>query len=139
WFSGVLFSRNPAGVRGQNTIKVKNFNACVGYCSRIPAGLRLNNSRLNNTRRNNIRETPMIRVRVKNEKQQQDLEHQGSALEFGRGPQRNFRRVVVDDVFCSRDQLRIEELPGSRLRLENLSSKNAVTLSTGTIIAVGTT
>jgi adenylate cyclase len=80
----------------------------------------------------------MLRIKVANEKQQTQLEHPMGALEFGRGPQRSVARVVVDDAFCSRDQLRIEEMPGNRLRLENLSTKNTVSLSTGNVLAVGT-
>lgn len=79
----------------------------------------------------------MIRVKVANEKQHNSLDHPRGALEFGRGPQRELARIVVDDAFCSRDQLRVEELPGNRLRVENLSSKNAVSISTGDVLAVG--
>src|SRR5277367_2290248 len=81
----------------------------------------------------------MIRVKVSNDKQQTQLDHPRGALEFGRGPQRSVARIVVDDAFCSRDQLRIEEMTGNRLALENLSSKNPISLSTGVVLAVGTT
>lgn len=81
----------------------------------------------------------MIRVKIVNEHQQTQIEHPSGALEFGRGPQRQASRFVVDDAFCSRDQLRIEELPGARLRLDNLSTKNVVTLSDGHCLAVGST
>jgi adenylate cyclase len=77
----------------------------------------------------------MIRVKVANDKQQNLLEHPRGALEFGRGPQRDVTRIVVDDAFCSRDQLRIEEQPGNRLRIENLSTKNPISTSAGEILA----
>src|SRR5258708_856069 len=81
----------------------------------------------------------MIRVKVANEKQQTSLEHADGALEFGRGPQRNVARIVVDDAFCSRDQLRIEEIADNRVRVENLSSKNPVSVSPGGVLGVGST
>src|SRR5262249_23642728 len=45
-------------------------------------------------------------------------------LELGRGPQRDIKRVMIEDGGVSRDQLRLEELPNGRLRLEKLRLKN---------------
>jgi adenylate cyclase len=81
----------------------------------------------------------MIRVKVSNDRQQTQLEHAAGALEFGRGPQRGVARIVIEDAFCSRDQLRVEERPGQRLFVENLSTKNPISLSTGNVLAVGST
>lgn len=81
----------------------------------------------------------MLKISVKNDTQQECIEHDGGPLEIGRGPQREHKRFVVDDAFFSRDQLRLEELPTGRVRLENLSRKNALNLSHGKILPVGAT
>ncbi len=74
-------------------------------------------------------------IDVLNTQQHQRLEHAGGPLEFGRGPQQECKRVVIDDMFVSRDQLRIAELPGGQVRLENLSSRNPIELANGAAIA----
>lgn len=79
----------------------------------------------------------MIHVRIHNEKQSQQFEHTFGPLELGRGPQQKHRRLVIDDVFFSRDQLRIEELSAGRVRLDNLSQKNAMVLANGKPLPVG--
>jgi len=76
-------------------------------------------------------------VEVSNSQQRQRLEHAGGPLEFGRGPQQQWTRVVIDDMFVSRDQLRIEELADGQVRLENLSTRNAIELGAGTSLAPG--
>ncbi|MGE3809512.1 MAG: hypothetical protein AB7K24_33020, partial [Gemmataceae bacterium] len=79
----------------------------------------------------------MLFIRVSNDRQQDRFEHDTGPLEFGRGPQREQKRCVVDDAFFSRDQLRILELADNRIRLENLSHKNALSLSNGRSLPVG--
>lgn len=79
----------------------------------------------------------MILVTVTNGKQNLRLEHEGGALEFGRGPRRELPRVVIDDVRVSRDQLRVEEMPGGRVRVENLSLKIEVLLEDGSHVPMG--
>lgn len=79
----------------------------------------------------------MIHIRIHNEKQNQELEHAAGPIEFGRGPQQKHRRFVIDDVFFSRDQLRVEEVGTGRVRLDNLSQKNAMVLANGKTLAVG--
>ncbi len=58
-------------------------------------------------------------------------------LEFGRVVQKDSSRVVLDDPFVSRDQLRIQEQPGGRLSVENLSQRTPLHISDGTMIGVG--
>src|SRR5437764_9801865 len=41
----------------------------------------------------------MLSISVVNDKQNQQLEHESGPLEFGRGPQQDVRRVVIDDVY----------------------------------------
>src|SRR5208282_3508346 len=80
----------------------------------------------------------MISIRVTNQKQNHQFEHSSGSIEFGRGMAKGkCERFVLNDLFASRDQLRVEELPDGRLRAENLSGKQEVTLGDGTSIPVG--
>jgi adenylate cyclase len=65
------------------------------------------------------------------------FEHQQGPIEFGRGPRGAVPRFVVHDPSMSRDQLRVEELPGGRIRVENLSSTQAVGMADGEDLATG--
>jgi signal transduction histidine kinase len=66
----------------------------------------------------------MLRVSIKNEEGTRDFEHESGPLEIGRGPERNgVRRLVVLDLFVSKDHVRLEELNGGVVNIENLSSK----------------
>ena len=68
-------------------------------------------------------------IEVVNSVHSQRLEHEAGPLEFGRGPQRQTKRCLIDgDPTVSRDQLRIEQLADGRIRLENLSQRNPVVL-----------
>jgi adenylate cyclase len=71
----------------------------------------------------------MLYVTLSNSRQETRREHERGPLEFGRGPQRDFDRIVVEDRYTSRDQLRIEALASGRLRIENLGGP--ATLSSG--------
>ena len=73
----------------------------------------------------------MLIIHVSNDKQNQRLEHAEGPIELGRGPQREVKRFMVEDISVSRDQLRMEELPSGRLRVENLSVKIPVALADG--------
>jgi adenylate cyclase len=66
-------------------------------------------------------------LELANAVQREQLNHDEGPLELGRGPQREVKRLLIDgDPTVSRDQLRIEELPGGRVRVENLSQRIAV-------------
>src|SRR5262245_27332670 len=80
----------------------------------------------------------MITIQINNKKQNLQFEHAGGPLEFGRGPKRKAERFVVNDLFVSRDQLRIEEQPNGAIVAENLSAKQEVLLPDGSAIPVGT-
>ncbi len=67
----------------------------------------------------------MLRVTIHNSRQQRQLSHSAGPLEFGRVMQGPHERVVIDDPFVSRDQLRVTEAEG-RLRVENLSQHTPV-------------
>lgn len=71
----------------------------------------------------------MLSIVVRNQRQNQQLVHADGPLEFGRGPQREeVRRILVEDIAVSRDQLSVQELPAGRIRIKNLSYKKEVTL-----------
>jgi adenylate cyclase len=78
----------------------------------------------------------MLSIFIRNEKQEQKIEHGPGPIEFGRGPQRSSRRFLLEDLSVSRDQLRVEELPGGNVRVENLSLKIPIQLSDSGIVAV---
>ena len=68
-----------------------------------------------------------LRLDVQNSVQREQLDHAAGPLEFGRGPQRETKRCrIIGDLTVSRDQLQIEERPGGRVRVENLSRHIAV-------------
>jgi adenylate cyclase len=77
----------------------------------------------------------MLYVTIANSRQNSRLQHAQGPLEFGRGPRRDVERLIVEDRYTSRDQLRIEELPDGRLRVANLGGQTAI--STGKVLATG--
>jgi len=66
-----------------------------------------------------------MRVTIQNSRQQRQISHGEGPLEFGRVMQGDAARIIVDDPFVSRDQLRVVESQG-RLRVENLSQHTPV-------------
>src|SRR5205085_10632810 len=80
----------------------------------------------------------MLRFHVKNELQHLQLEHEAGPLEFGRGPKsKEVPRCTIQDLAVSRDQMRVEELAGGRVRVENLSQRNPIDLADGDTVTVG--
>lgn len=79
----------------------------------------------------------MIRIHVNNISQDVRFDHETGPLEFGRGRAREVERFVIDDTTVSRDQLLIEEIPGNRVRLTNLSGSQPITLDTGATVGTG--
>lgn len=77
----------------------------------------------------------MISLTLANSRQNQILTHGEGPLELGRGPQREVPRIVVEDPFTSRDQLRLEVVSGGVLRVQNLGGP--VSLSEGGELASG--
>jgi adenylate cyclase len=67
----------------------------------------------------------MLRITVINSKGRKELSHDSGPLEFGRVMQGTAERVLLDDPFVSRDQLRIQEVAG-KLQVENLSRQTVV-------------
>ncbi len=73
----------------------------------------------------------MLIFTLANERQRRTIQHASGPLEFGRGPEREIPRVVVEDRFTSRDQLLVKELPSGDVQVENLGS-TVITVSDGT-------
>ncbi len=81
----------------------------------------------------------MLTLSITNKLEQQQLTHKGGALEVGRGPARpGAVRVVVKDAFVSRDHVRIEEAPGKKVKVTNLSGKAPVTVDGHAVVQPGT-
>ena len=78
-----------------------------------------------------------LRIQVDSECQHCDFEHLSGSLEFGRGPQREAMRCLINDPNCSRDQLLVKELPDGCVRVENLSRRIAVAAIGQDTIEVG--
>ena len=68
----------------------------------------------------------MIQITISSPQLSMEFDHDSGPLEFGRGPQRDVPRQVLPDPYVSRDQLVIEAVDDSRLRLQNLSEHVAV-------------
>jgi adenylate cyclase len=81
----------------------------------------------------------MLRIHVSNKTDHQQFDHADGVIEFGRGPQRENapRWVIQDDLYVSKDHVRVSELPGAKVRVENLSQRNAIWVGDVTSIAPG--
>ena len=79
----------------------------------------------------------MLIINISNKRQNQRLEHEAGPLEFGRGPQRALKRIMLEDIYVSRDQLVVEEVGDGKVQVENLSQKREITLSDGSLLAAG--
>jgi adenylate cyclase len=80
----------------------------------------------------------MLRIEVSNKRERQQFEHPAGPLEFGRGGPRNgVPRCTVQDLYVSKDHVRVLELDGGRVRVENLSQRNSIRLADNSVIATG--
>jgi signal transduction histidine kinase len=81
----------------------------------------------------------MLAVTVTNKLETQQLTHKSGPLEVGRGPARDgVARLSVRDAFVSRDHIRLEELPGRKVRVVNLSTKATLTVDNHSVMNPGT-
>jgi adenylate cyclase len=76
----------------------------------------------------------MLLFTLGNERQRKQFQHPAGPIEFGRMQQGKCARIVVEDPYTSRDQLRVEEIDGE-VRIQNLGA--AVTISDGTQLNAG--
>ena len=72
----------------------------------------------------------MLLFTLANERQKKQFQHREGPIEFGRLQQGQAARIVVEDPYTSRDQIRVEELSDGGVRIQNLGSP--VTLPDGT-------
>ena len=81
----------------------------------------------------------MLLFQVSNKCTRQQFEHEAGAIEFGRGPKREPtpRCVIQDDLYVSKDHVRIEEAPNGKVQIENLSARNPVWLADNTSLTPG--
>ena len=80
----------------------------------------------------------MLTLTIANKLETQLLSHPAGPLEFGRGPARpGAARVVVKDAFVSRDHIRVEEVPGRKVKVTNLSTKATVTVDGHAVLNPG--
>jgi adenylate cyclase len=63
---------------------------------------------------------------ITNARQNQTIRHEGGPIEVGRGPQRDVPRLVVEDRYTSRDQLRLDPLEDGRWKITNLGGPAAI-------------
>jgi adenylate cyclase len=77
----------------------------------------------------------MLIFTLANERQRRQIHHQEGPIEFGRLQQGHCARIVVDDPYTSRDQVRVEEVSGGEVRVQNLGAP--VTLPDGSQLNVG--
>jgi adenylate cyclase len=80
----------------------------------------------------------MLRFTISNKREQQLFDHAEGPIEFGRGAQRNnVPRCIVQDLYVSKDHVRVDELENGRVRIENLSQRNSIRLSDNSVIPTG--
>jgi adenylate cyclase len=79
----------------------------------------------------------MLIITVCNARQNLRVEHPRGPLELGRGPQRSVARIMLEDIYVSRDQLLVEETEENRAQLVNLSQKRDIQLSDGSLLQAG--
>ncbi|CAN5426712.1 hypothetical protein BH10PLA2_BH10PLA2_27510 [soil metagenome] len=81
----------------------------------------------------------MLLFQVSNKCTRQQFEHANGPIEFGRGPRREpmARCVIQEDLYVSKDHLRIEESSNGKIQIENLSSRNPIWLADNTSLPPG--
>ncbi len=77
----------------------------------------------------------MLLFTLANERQKKQYQHRNGPMEFGRLQQGQCARIVVEDPYTSRDQLRVEEVADGTVRIHNLGSP--VTLPDGSQLGSG--
>src|SRR3954468_3897988 len=81
----------------------------------------------------------MLNILVSNQKEYSPIRLVSGPIVLGRLPKVVGLSHTIQDDYCSAHQLQVEELPGSRVCLKNLSTKVCVSLSSGSILEPGAT
>jgi adenylate cyclase len=79
----------------------------------------------------------MLWILVSSKAERERFLHREGPLEFGRGPQREVPRRVLQDPTVSTNQLHLEQLQENRVHLRNLSAKVTIRLADGSLIEPG--
>lgn len=80
----------------------------------------------------------MLSCLVTNKRETQQLQHENGPLEFGRGPRRQETpRCIIQDPYVSKDHVRVEETIAGQIRVENLSTKQPIWLTSESFIEPG--
>jgi adenylate cyclase len=79
----------------------------------------------------------MLIINVCNKRQNLRVEHAEGPLEFGRGPERAVKRIMLEDIYVSRDQLSVEQIDDGRIQVVNLSQKRDINLHDGSPFHAG--
>ena len=79
----------------------------------------------------------MLWILVSSRTVRERFEHREGPLEFGRGPERDVPRRVLQDPTVSTNQLCVEQEDEHRVRLRNLSTKVTIRLADGSLIDPG--
>ncbi|CAN5877201.1 hypothetical protein BH23PLA1_BH23PLA1_37000 [soil metagenome] len=79
----------------------------------------------------------MLHILISNKSGRTPFDHGHGPLELGRGPRRDVQRRVIDDLFLSTNQLRLEERPEGRVWLENLSGQVPISVTGGADLGPG--
>ncbi len=78
----------------------------------------------------------MLQFTVTNERQRRNFTHDSGPMHFGRNAEGQEKYFAINDQYVSRDQLKIEELPGGEITVEN-RGRNAVVLIDQTEVPQG--
>jgi adenylate cyclase len=78
----------------------------------------------------------MLQIYASNKWESKSKQAAGPVI-FGREPEPGGDFCVLQDPFVSRSQLKVEELPGGRVRFENLSRTNPAVFADGTRLDTG--
>ena len=76
----------------------------------------------------------MLCFSVSNKRERTRFSHESGPIELGRQPKLGGPEHVIQDPYVSASQLLLEELPGDRIRIKNLSQKVKADLANGTPI-----
>ena len=84
----------------------------------------------------------MLRFTISNEREQQSFDHAEGPIEFAAPNATNVPRCIVQDLYVSKDHVRVDEIEGGRVRVET-EPANSIRLADNSVIprlgAVGAT
>src|SRR5690242_8409313 len=79
----------------------------------------------------------MLNILVSNPKEYSPIRLGSGSIVLGRAPRAGGLSHTIQDEYCSANQLQVEELPGYRVRLSNMSTRVSVAMSSGLTLEPG--